>query len=243
MSTSCTSGCVAVISPPRMGILVDYRPSKSRGQESIAAKGIGKPFCRVRKELTAVLQRLIRRLRSIRPPGLGFVSASLVVWVGMLLSAAAFGAGVWLALPDEPLSSAPEEIVADATGTPNARSTIEQLQPVPVPPKDELRAGVIPIIPILEYIPPTAVPAPSVEQAQASPPKAKIGGSSKLKLESANGMAQECGTGDCNGNGDFCGTTVAFLASPKIAAEEAVKQRKLLFVLHVSGNFEDPGFT
>ena len=36
------------------------------------------------------------------------------------------------------------------------------------------------------------------------------------------------------------GTRVAFLDSPKEAAELAVKQEKLVFVLHVSGNFEDP---
>ncbi len=43
--------------------------------------------------------------------------------------------------------------------------------------------------------------------------------------------------------GEFFGTAVTFAASPKIAAFEAAKQHKLLFVLHVSGNFEDPGFT
>ena len=46
-----------------------------------------------------------------------------------------------------------------------------------------------------------------------------------------------------NGSGDFCGTTVEFVASPKLAAEQALQQHKLLFVLHLSGNFEDPGFT
>jgi hypothetical protein len=52
-----------------------------------------------------------------------------------------------------------------------------------------------------------------------------------------------CATGTCKGTGDFCGTTVTFLASPKAAGDEALKEHKLLFVLHVSGNFEDPGFT
>jgi hypothetical protein len=33
-----------------------------------------------------------------------------------------------------------------------------------------------------------------------------------------------------------------FCPAPKIAAEEAAKQHKLPFVLHVSGNFEDSGF-
>lgn len=42
---------------------------------------------------------------------------------------------------------------------------------------------------------------------------------------------------------DFCGTAVSFVATPLIAGQQAAKEHKLLFVLHVSGNFEDPGFT
>lgn len=39
------------------------------------------------------------------------------------------------------------------------------------------------------------------------------------------------------------GTTIDFLDSPKEAAAQAKKAEKLVFVLHVSGNFEDPRFT
>ena len=39
------------------------------------------------------------------------------------------------------------------------------------------------------------------------------------------------------------GTEVEFLASPNAAARLANKEEKLLFVLHVSGNFETPEFT
>lgn len=39
------------------------------------------------------------------------------------------------------------------------------------------------------------------------------------------------------------GTRVDFLDTPKEAAALARKQEKLVFVLHVSGNFEDPRFT
>lgn len=42
--------------------------------------------------------------------------------------------------------------------------------------------------------------------------------------------------------GDF-GTSIAFHDTPKHAAEAATKLEKLLFVLHVSGHFEDPGLT
>jgi hypothetical protein len=39
------------------------------------------------------------------------------------------------------------------------------------------------------------------------------------------------------------GTTVDFVDSPREAARRAKKEEKLVFVLHVSGNFEDPRFT
>jgi hypothetical protein len=39
------------------------------------------------------------------------------------------------------------------------------------------------------------------------------------------------------------GTSVEFVDTPSEAAKQAKKQEKLVFVLHVSGNFEDPRFT
>jgi hypothetical protein len=39
------------------------------------------------------------------------------------------------------------------------------------------------------------------------------------------------------------GTSVEFLDTPSDAATKAKKEQKLVFVLHVSGNFEDPKFT
>lgn len=42
--------------------------------------------------------------------------------------------------------------------------------------------------------------------------------------------------------GDY-GTAVEFVDSPKEAAKLAEKDQKLVFVLHVSGHFEDPGVT
>lgn len=46
-------------------------------------------------------------------------------------------------------------------------------------------------------------------------------------------------TGTC---GKF-GTSVEFVTSPKEAAARAVKEEKLVLVLHVSGLFEDPNLT
>ena len=42
--------------------------------------------------------------------------------------------------------------------------------------------------------------------------------------------------------GDF-GTSLHFLKTPSDAAKAAQKEEKLVFVLHVSGDFEDPDFT
>ena len=39
------------------------------------------------------------------------------------------------------------------------------------------------------------------------------------------------------------GTSVVFEASPAEAARKAIEEEKLVFVLHVSGNFETPKYT
>jgi hypothetical protein len=39
------------------------------------------------------------------------------------------------------------------------------------------------------------------------------------------------------------GTQIEFMDSPAEAAKKAKKENKLVFILHVSGNFEDPKFT
>lgn len=39
------------------------------------------------------------------------------------------------------------------------------------------------------------------------------------------------------------GTSIAWAASPTEAAKQATQEEKLVFVLHVSGHFEDPAVT
>jgi hypothetical protein len=46
-----------------------------------------------------------------------------------------------------------------------------------------------------------------------------------------------------NHEGGCHGTSIDFVSSPSDAAKQAKKEEKLVFVLHVSGNFEDPRFT
>jgi hypothetical protein len=43
--------------------------------------------------------------------------------------------------------------------------------------------------------------------------------------------------------GETYGTSVLFLNNPEQAARVALQEAKLLFVLHVSGNFEESCFT
>ncbi len=58
----------------------------------------------------------------------------------------------------------------------------------------------------------------------------------------ALGLLLACGAGRALGEGCH-GTSVEFLDTPSQAAARAKKEQKLVFVLHVSGNFEDPRFT
>jgi len=53
------------------------------------------------------------------------------------------------------------------------------------------------------------------------------------------GLAKDKEEATC---GSF-GTSVEFAESPAEAAKQARKEEKLVFILHVSGNFEDPKFT
>jgi len=55
--------------------------------------------------------------------------------------------------------------------------------------------------------------------------------------------ASELGPSEEVANVRTYGTQVAFVSSPIEAARKALKERKLLFVLHLSGNFEDKKFT
>jgi len=47
---------------------------------------------------------------------------------------------------------------------------------------------------------------------------------------------------DAKSCGEF-GTTIDFEPTPSDAARKALKEEKLVFVLHISGLFEDPDFT
>jgi len=54
-----------------------------------------------------------------------------------------------------------------------------------------------------------------------------------------SGQAAEQQGGSCS----TYGTSVQFVQTPSEAARQALKEEKLVFVLHVSGLFEDPTLT
>lgn len=60
-------------------------------------------------------------------------------------------------------------------------------------------------------------------------------------LASAQGVVEGDSCKKC-GNKSY-GTSVEWSGSPSEAAAKAKKEEKLVFVLHVSGHFEDPKFT
>ena len=62
---------------------------------------------------------------------------------------------------------------------------------------------------------------------------------SVLVLAAAAALAPAARAGEACGYG----TRVRFEDTPKLAAAKAKQEQKLVFVLHVSGHFEDPGLT
>ena len=54
------------------------------------------------------------------------------------------------------------------------------------------------------------------------------------------GKPKVCTKETCGGE---YGTSLTFANSPAEAAKQALKDEKLVFVLHVSGNFETPDYT
>lgn len=88
---------------------------------------------------------------------------------------------------------------------------------------------------------PTQEQPPSYQKAPASPPipSAPEGPAALL---SALALPERIAAPQAEA-ARKCGTKVAFLDSPAEAAHKALEEQKLLFVIHLSGNFEDAQFT
>jgi hypothetical protein len=156
----------------------------------------------------------------------------------LLITSLALGA---LALRPRPLEgaslpSAPLVLIeAKAVPAVNVPGPVEAVEAVdPVPPAAPVRSGPGSFTNGVSGAnpgKPATNPAPREEPALPKPPPALP---AALALQAAEAPAA-CGDG--------YGTSIAFLSSPRLAAQRAVQEQKLLFTLHVSGNFEDPQFT
>jgi hypothetical protein len=148
----------------------------------------------------------------------------LVYWPPVLAAAAAsllmIGGVAWLLSASAPRANAgaAPELALNIPGAEETKPVTSAPQPV-VSVKEEPKP-VVESKPVEEALPPAAA---------ASTESAPVEG----KLPAV----------ECKPPTELLGTSVEFVDNPTLAARTAAREDKLLYVLHVSGNFEDPGFT
>jgi len=157
------------------------------------------------------------------------VVASLAVSFALLVSVVA-----WIvthphkaaadAAPPTLAVAAPSDIVEAPPSAPRPASAIEVIPAFHHPDRREVLVKHVPLIeeppPLL---PPPALPVPEKEPVEE--PAAVV------KTPAAPPA------------GETYGTQVLFLNNPQVAADVARRDKKLLFVMHISGNFEESCFT
>jgi hypothetical protein len=130
--------------------------------------------------------------------------------------------------------------------------------PAPEPPAEP--ASVAPVIPVAPVAPPVVV-KPTVDPADDRPGAAKSGPTPPPSVASHQipaatvstdadtiaallaKMPQQPAVCDPKAKTVTCGTAVNLIDDPERAAKEAVKEHKLLFVIHLAGNLEEARFT
>jgi len=90
--------------------------------------------------------------------------------------------------------------------------------------------------------PPHEVAALTVLPCEISA-KAEAAAVVKQALAPQPAVAKENAPKVCEKPAGMFGTSLFFAASPTEASKQAAAQEKLVFLLHVSGDFDDPGFT
>jgi hypothetical protein len=241
--------------PPRLGILVDCKKSCIKGSKSpvLAAP----PAVPVAKTFAPPPARSVPAwILPATGAGLGLLfvlslgAGALYAWLTSPRPTAAVAGPQKSVVPAAVVAKAPkvvkhqDAVPAKAASQPKVQATIpaspgKAVTPAPAPAALEVAK---------EFVGPPAPPPrdestpAQVEVAQAEP--APPPEAAKVSLKAlAPREGDSCDPSTCKPGGDFYGTAVAFVATPHLAAEEAARQHKLQFVLHVSGNFEDPGFT
>jgi hypothetical protein len=252
-----TPPCSEAIRPkPRMGIFVDCKPIKTKRRQAALAAVPAPPDAVAVLAVPVLAVPVMPPVAIHAPPALArplcsriFAVAALAL--GLFLTAASLSA--WLAAPvvqDKPRVAQTQAVTAAHTPKLKAKTAVK-----PVAKKEPI------LPPAPAAVAPPPAPAAEVQNSSGSEPAAPaadvVRPAEKVEVVKLEAVADKklvkdpapkedgptCTTGTCNKSGDFFGTAVTFAASPKIAGEQALEQRKLLFVLHVSGNFEDPGFT
>jgi hypothetical protein len=164
--------------------------------------------------------------RAIRPlVNVPVVIAASAVGFALIVSVLA-----WIVTHPVKASQPPEPATTPIVLAAAPEEKTETPAPVPVAPPAFASAAITPVshvnrqdvvlnrIPLIEEAPPPLPPPPRREtepEAEAAAPA----------------------------NGETYGTNVLFMNNPAAAAESARRDDKLLFVMHISGNFEDSCFT
>jgi hypothetical protein len=126
------------------------------------------------------------------------------------------------AIPGPTLAAAPSPVVDPEP--PVLTSVSHPASPAAAAPavhRPDRRDVLIDLVPLIEDAPPPLPPPPELRHADGSV-------AAKTPPHPA---------------GETYGTQVLFLNNPEVAAEMARRDKKLLFIMHISGNFEDSCFT
>jgi hypothetical protein len=107
----------------------------------------------------------------------------------------------------------------------------------PIPPRREVARPSLARLEPQRSAPPAAKPAPTTPLPLPPPPVAATPPPPAIRLST---LAEQ---GRARAAEHRYGTSIDFVDSPTDAAEQAQKDSKLLFVLHVAGNFEKDCFT
>jgi hypothetical protein len=214
-----------------VGILVSYTVAKSRTRKRVrkhhtVTAPVQDPAA-VWSDLEDTSSKSMpqRRRRPERSNGLALVAATLC---GSLLTASLF-AGGWLAVQRK--AAAAPAVLAVQAGKPSAPAAFvpaikeQRTEPVVEPP------------PARAVVPHVAAPEPMTEKQEPTTIVAKE------EPKAAAPVVEACSSGQCAVRNGRYGTSVNFVSNPIEAGKQAMKEKKLLFILNISGNFEDDKFT
>ena len=161
-------------------------------------------------------------------PWLWIVTGGSVAWMGVLVMIALYSMGHERAQPpmDRPIAAKQPAFVQAADVFPQAPEILIEPEPMPVPmpklaPREPKFAQNDEAPPPLEILPDVSKPEPLVEPKR---PAKDIDFT-------------------IYANCKRIGTDVLFMKEPPEAFQRAWAEKKLVFMMHLSGNLEDPGFT